>query len=194
MKNAFVLGIKLALYASAACLALAVVNNFTAPEIATHALKKEQSALKIIFPQAEKFEKIEKISLPQSSATIDSFYKVIQDGNVAGFVIKITGSTYETSTLVAGFSPELQIAGVHILATSDSPGFGQKAADANYRNSKGTTFYGQFAGTSAKKPLVLGEDYEAISGATITSRTMGALISNAAEAVKIYIEENGGAR
>ena len=78
MKNAFLLGIKLALYASAACLALAVVNNFTAPEIASHALKKEQSALKIIFPQAEKFEKIEKISLPQSIATIDSFYKVIQ--------------------------------------------------------------------------------------------------------------------
>lgn len=194
MKNAFVLGIKLALYASAACLALAVVNNFTAPEIASHALQKEQAALKILFPQAEQFEKIEKNPPLQSSATIDSFYKVIQDGSVAGYAVKMTGSTYETSTVMAGFSPELQIAGVHILATSDSPGFGQKAADANYRNAKGTTFYGQFAGISAKEPLVLGEDYEAISGATITSRTMGALISSAAEVVKLYIEENGGAK
>ena len=190
MKNAFVLGIKLALYASAACLALAVVNNFTAPEIEAHALKKEQTALKIIFPEAESFERIENFSAPQSSATVNSFYKVIQGGSVAGYAVKITGPTYDTSTLVAGFSPELQIAGVHILATSDSPGFGQKAVDANYRNSKGTTFYGQFAGVSAKMPLVLGSDFEAITGATITSRTMGALVSNAAETVKIYTEKN----
>ncbi len=189
MKNAFVLGIKLALYASAACLALAVVNSFTAPKIEFHALQKEQAALKIIFPEAENFEAVENFSAPQSSATIDSFYKVIQGGNVAGYAVKITGPTYETSTLVAGFFPDLRIAGVHILATSDSPGFGQKAADANYRNSKGTTFYGQFAGVSAKSPLVLGSDYEAISGATITSRSMGALVSTAAETVKMYIEE-----
>lgn len=187
MKNAFVLGIKLALYASAACLALAVVNSFTAPKIEFHALQKEQAALKILFPQAEQFEKIETFSVPQSSATIDSFYKVIQGGNVAGYAVKITGPTYETSTVVAGFSPELQIVGVHILATSDSPGFGQKAADANYRNAKGTTFYGQFAGISAKMPLVLGDDFEAISGATITSRSMGALVSTAAEVVRNYI-------
>lgn len=186
MKNAFVLGIKLALYAAAACFALAVVNNFTAPVIEEHALQKESAALKMIFPSAESFEKITDFTAPQGSATVESFYKVIQGGTTAGYAVKVTGPTYDVSTLVAGFTPDMEIAGVHILATSDSPGFGQKAADANYRNSKGATFYGQFAGVNAEKPLILGQDFEAISGATITSKAMGELISAAAEVVQGY--------
>lgn len=187
MKEAFKLGVILALYAAAACFALALVNNVTAPTIERLALEKESAALKMIFPDADSFEKITDASATNSSAAIDSFFKVIKGGQTTGYAVKATGPTYDTTTLIAGFLPDLKIAGVHILQTSDSPGFGQKAADANYKNSKGTTFYGQFAGVDASAPLVLGSDYEAISGATITSQTMGALISNAAAVVQNYI-------
>ena len=187
MKEAFKLGVILALYAAAACFALALVNNVTAPQIERLALEKESAALKMIFPDADGFEKITDAGATNSSASIDSFFKVIKGGETAGYAVKATGPTYDTTTLVAGFFPDLKIAGVHILQTSDSPGFGQKAADPNYKNSKGTTFYGQFAGADASKPLALGADYEAISGATITSQTMGALVSNAAAVVKNYL-------
>lgn len=187
MKEAFKLGVILAIYAAAACFALALVNNVTAPVIEKLAQEKESSALKMIFPDADSFEKIENFQNQNPAAKIDSFYKVIQGGQTAGYAIKTTGPTYDVTTLIAGFGADLKIAGVHILQTSDSPGFGQKAADPKYQNSKGTTFYGQFAGVDASKPLVLGADYEAISGATITSNTMGALISNAAATVQNYI-------
>lgn len=192
MKDAFKLGATLAVYAAAACLALALVNNVTAPVIERHATEKESAALKIIFPDAASFKKIEGAAASSGTATINSFYEVLaSDGKTAGYAVKATGPTYESSTLVAGFLSDMKIAGVHILETKDSPGFGQKAADPSYRNSKGTTFYGQFAGVDAASPLVLGSDYEAISGATITSSTMGALISNAAAVVRDYIKEAG---
>ncbi len=187
MKEAFKLGVILALYAAAACFALALVNNVTAPQIERLALEKESQALKMIFPDADSFEKITDAPATNSSASINSFFKVIKGGQTTGYAVKATGPTYDTTTLIAGFDTSLKIAGVHILQTSDSPGFGQKAADPNYKNSKGTTFYGQFAGVDASKPLALGSDYEAISGATITSQTMGALISNAAAVVQNYI-------
>ena len=187
MKEALKLGVILALYAAAACFALAVVNNFTAPVIEKLAAEKESAALKMIFPDADGFEKITEFENPNPSAAIDSFYKVTKGGQTSGYAVKTTGPTYDTTTLVAGFGSDQKIAGVHILQTTDSPGFGQKAADPNYKNSKGTTFYGQFAGVDASKPLALGADYEAISGATITSNTMGALISNAAAVVQNYI-------
>jgi electron transport complex protein RnfG len=187
MKEALKLGVILALYAAAACFALALVNNVTAPEIERRALEKESQALKMIFPDADGFEKIAAYDKQSGSATIESFYSAKKDGQVFGYAVKASGPTYDTTTLVAGFGSDLKIAGVHILQTTDSPGFGQKAADPNYKNSKGTTFYGQFAGVDASAPLVLGNDYEAISGATITSNTMGELISNAAETVKKYL-------
>ena len=187
MKEALKLGVILALYAAAACIALAVVNNFTAPVIEKLAAEKESAALKMIFPDADGFEKIAQFENPNPSATIDSFYMVKKGGETLGYAVKTTGPTYDMTTLIAGFDTSLKIEGVHILQTSDSPGFGQKAADPNYKNSKGTTFYGQFAGVDASKPLALGADYEAISGATITSNTMGALISNAAAVVQNYL-------
>ncbi len=188
MKEALKLGVTLALYAAAACFALALVNNFTAPVIAQHALEKESAALKIIFPDADSFEKIAGTATSVGTTKIESFYKAVKGGETAGFAVKANGPTYDASTLVAGFTPDMKIAGVHILATTDSPGFGQKAADAGYRNSKGNTFYGQFAGIDANDALVLGSDYEAISGATITSTTMGAIISDAASLVKNHIQ------
>ena len=187
MKEAFKLGIILALYAATACFALAVVNNATAPTIERIALEKEQNALKIIFPESDTLQKIDGAKSSNPSMVIESFYKVSNGGELLGYAVKTTGPTYDTTTLIAGFEPSMKIAGVHILKTTDSPGFGQKAADPKYKNSKGTTFYGQFAGTDASKPLTLNADYEAISGATISSQTMGALISNAAATVQNYI-------
>ena len=59
MKEALKLGVILALYAAAACFALALVNNVTAPTIERLALEKESQALKMIFPDADGFEKID---------------------------------------------------------------------------------------------------------------------------------------
>lgn len=194
MKQILKLGVTLALYAAVSCFALAIVNNFTSPLIAKHAQEKENEGLRIIFPEADSFEAVTSYEKNIGSTAISSFYKASKGGTLLGYAIKATGPTYDTTTLLAGFDADMKIAGVHILATTDSPGFGQKAKDPSYSTSKGQTFYGQFAGVSAKKELELGSDFEAISGATITSRTVGAIVSNAAKCVSTYISETGGAK
>ncbi len=191
MKQALKLGFTLALYAAVSCFALAIVNNFTAPVIEQHAKEKEAAALKMIFPDADDFAAITDFEKPASSTSIESFYKVMKGGNVLGYAAKCSGPTYDTTTLIAGFAPDMTVSGVHILSTTDSPGFGQKAADPGYSNSKGKTFYGQFAGLNASSPLSLGSDFEAISGATITSRSIGAIINDAALTVSNYIRKGG---
>lgn len=194
MKQAFKLGLILAVYASVACLALAVVNNFTAPVIEQHAKEKESAGLRIIFPDADDFVAVTDFDRPAGTTQIESFYKAVAGGKTVGYAIKAAGPTYDTSTLLAGFTADMKISGVHILATTDSPGFGQKAADPSYRTSKGTTFCGQFAGVNASKPLAIGDDFETISGATITSRSVGAIVSTAAETVSNYLKKTGGAQ
>lgn len=194
MKQALKLGLILALYGTVSCLALAVVNNFTSPLIALHAKEKENAGLKMIFPNANDFIQITDFEKLPSSTNIESFYKAINNNTLLGYAIKCTGPTYDTTTLLAGFDTNLIITGVHILSTSDSPGFGQKAADSSYNTSKGKTFYGQFEGVNAKDSLVVGTDFEAITGATITSRSIGTMVTNAAKVVSSYITKTGGAK
>ena len=69
------------------------------------------------------------------------------------------------------------VTGVNFLSITDTPGFGQKAAEPN--------FYGQFAGKDAAGSFVPGTDFDGISGATITTNGVANIIT---EATKIGLE------
>ena len=71
----------------------------------------------------------------------------------------------------------LVITGLTFLSISDTPGFGQKAAEPN--------FYSQFAGKNAAGSFVPGADFDGISGATITTNGVANIIT---EATKIGLE------
>ena len=75
-------------------------------------------------------------------------------------------------TLMVGFYSDRSIAGVQILSHSETPGLGAKASDAAY--------LAQYQGKSGT--LSLGEDIDAVSGATISSR---AVLSGVTAAQKI---------
>ena len=181
----FKLGIVLGIYAAISCLCLALVNNFTAPVIAERALQKEKEGLKIIFSDATDFvmqenenlqKAISNANITPPSIKVLSLYKAVIGNDTIGYVAKLTGPTYESSTLLVGLDLENKIKGVHILSSTDSPGYGQKAIDPKYNTSKGKTFYGQFAGLAPLDSFTANIDYEIISGATISSNGFAAII------------------
>lgn len=177
-KNSFTpiikLGITLALYAVAACAILAIVNYITLPIITANKKHDSDSAMKRIFNTATSFEEITDFDTDNNS--INNLYLAKEDGKTIGAVVQVTGATYDKARIILGVSKDLTIKKMEFLELSDSPGFGLKASDSQYKGKNGKTFYDQFTSLPATSKLVIGQDIDAITGATITTQGVTALV------------------
>lgn len=193
MKNILKLALTLSAYAVAACILLALTNNLTKPVIEKRQLKELESSLKEIVPDASEFESISVESSKSKENGIVSCYKALDASkNTIGFAVVAEGKTYDHAKILIGFENDKYqtITGMKFLELSDSPGFGQRAADPNEKVKSGKTFYGQFAGKKASDGFILNKTYDAVSGATITSTSVGKILQNAAN----YAKELGGTK
>lgn len=112
-----------------------------------------------------------------------TFYKVYQarhpGGNLAGWVIKSKGQGYaDKIELLLGLSPAAKkITGLYILEQKETPGLGNKIVTEKWRS--------QFIGKPAKALSVTKEgaetptEVDAITGATISSRSVTQIINTA---------------
>ena len=178
MKEMLKLGLVLACFAAVACVALAFVNNLTAPTIAKVEAEKANAGMKAVFADADYFMDAEGFtSTVINGVTIDKVCFAYKNDAKIGVVVQATGSTYDKATILVGINMDKVVTGVNFLSISDTPGFGQKAAEPN--------FYGQFAGKNAAGSFVPGTDFDGISGATITTNGVANILS---EAAKIGVE------
>ena len=186
------LGAILALYAAASCAVLAVVNNVTSPVIAQNQKNKANAAMKSVFAEADNFDLIEDFDTTGGDAaiSIDEMYAAKKDGKLVGAVAKVSGPTYDHATLTVGLDLAGMITGVQFLENTDSPGFGLKASDPTFKLENGKTFYGQFTGKKAADGFIAGETFDAISGATITSKAVGEILEKGTACISEYLEEH----
>lgn len=186
------LGFVLAIFAAASCTVLALVNSVTSVKIAANKIAKANAAMKVVMADADSFEAVENFAPSQNaSIKIQSVYAAKKDGTTVGAVAQINGPTYDKGTVMVGMKTDGTITGVQFLELSDSPGFGLKANDPTFKMPNGKTFYGQFEGVNAKGGLKAGENFDAISGATITSVGAAALIEEGTKSMFTFFE--GGA-
>ena len=183
------LGLILAVYAVISCTVLAVVNNFTAPKIAQNQVEKVNSAMKSFFPE----EGFTFVALndyePKSSGSIKIENIILAKnaaGEVTGGAAQVSGPTYDQATILVGMGSDGIVKGVQFLKNTDSPGFGLKANDSTFKLPNGKTFYGQFEGKDAKAGFELGKNFDAISGATITSNGVAGLLNAGTEVLLKY--------
>ncbi|MBQ0039861.1 MAG: FMN-binding protein [Treponema sp.] len=186
------LGLVLALFAAASCTVLALVNSVTSVKIAENKIAKANAAMKVVMADADGFEPVDFAPSTNSSIKILSVYKAVKGGTTIGAVAQINGPTYDRGTVMVGMKADGTISGVQFLELSDSPGFGLKANDPTFKLPNGKTFYGQFEGKNAKDGFKAGETFDAISGATITSVAVAALLEQGTESMLKYFE--GGAK
>ena len=186
------LGLVLALYASVSCAVLALVNNFTSPKIAANQTAKIDTSMKQFFPEdGFSFEKDEGFNGKNlGSIKIEQVILAKKDGDVLGGAAQVSGPTYDQGTILVGMKKDGTVQGLKFLKLTDSPGFGLKANDSTFTLPNGKTFYGQFEGKNASEGFKAGENFDAISGATITSNAVASLINAGCASIFEAMGEN----
>ncbi|MCR5495457.1 MAG: FMN-binding protein [Treponema sp.] len=191
MNETFKLGFSLALYALVSCTVLAMVNNFTSPKIANNQIEKVNNAMKDFFPEegvtAETLSEFHGKSYGTSKIEKIILAKNITDGQIVGGAVQVSGPTYDTGTILLGMQKDGIIRGLKFLKLTDSPGFGLKANDPTYKLENGKTFYQQFEGKNANDGFEAGKNFDAISGATITSNGIASLMELGCRELSSYL-------
>ena len=188
------LGLVLCAYAVVACTLLALVNNFTAPKIADNQAKKVSAAMQEFFPDIGlTFETVNDYTAPVVGAiTVDEIYVAKKEGKIVGGAAQVTGPTYDQGSILIGMKTDGSVTGLKFLKLTDSPGFGLKANDPTFKLANGKTFYGQFEGKNAKDGFTAGKNFDAISGATITSVAVSSLINEGTKNLFAYFNIKEG--
>ncbi len=145
--------------------ALAATNSVTAPIIEEATRLAQEQARQELLPEAEGFEKIEGIDV----ANVSDVYAA---SNGVGYVVTSSAKGYGgTMTVMVSFTPEGTIKQIKVTEQAETQGIGSKVAgDAS--------FWERYAGLEAK-PLVLDQDVDRLSGATISSRALTAAVNSA---------------
>ena len=156
MNKIFRLVITLFLITAAVAAALAGVNAITKDAIAANQEKKTQDALAVVLPAAGNLQKLE---LTGDTGIVSEVYS---DGE--SYAVKVLPGGFDGEiTMMVGIS-QGKVTGISVISHTETPGLGAVAAA---QNAKGEAFRGQFVGQSGE--LVIGDQIDAMSGATITS-------------------------
>ena len=147
--------------------ALALTNDITKP-IIEEATRKAQDAARLeLLPEADSFTKVDGIAV----ADVADVYVA---NNGVGAVVTSTAKGYGgTMTVMVGFTADGTIRQIKVTENAETKGIGSKVAGD-------PAFWTRFEGLEAK-PLVLNEDVDGLSGATISSKALLAAVNAAIE-------------
>jgi electron transport complex protein RnfG len=165
----FRLGFVLFSITTCSALLLGLVYNVTKPTIDALRDEATRAACAAVMP-ADEFILAE---LPAGSG-VDNLYLARTGGRLVGYAAEAQASGYGGPIrLIVGVDLQGFVTGVEIVEMSETPGLGTKAQEGGWLDQ----FIGQSAG------LKLGQDVDAISGSTITSRAVTQGVDAAVSAV-----------
>jgi electron transport complex protein RnfG len=198
VKRMVILGLVLALYATAACVGLAFVYTGTKETIEGHEQRNLELSLAEIFPDSDGYDDISgQIISSDSGVTFSNQYAIKKDGAIIGAAIQASAGSYGGPIVsLVGIDLNGKITGVKILQNTDTQGLGAKASSPNYfvDRANGITFYGQFAGKSAGDNFAVKDDVAAITASTITSNAVASSVKAATRAGAEWLSAQGGAK
>ena len=151
------------LIAAIVAVALAAVNNVTAPVIQDLKNQKTQEAIEMVLPGGFNEEITDYVD---ESGLVTKVYK-----GDNGYALEVTPSGFDnTITMMVGVDFEGNILGISIVSHTETAGLGAVAAATT---SAGEAFRDQFIGMSGSVSVSKdGGEINAITGATITSRAV----------------------
>lgn len=155
------------------CVALAVSVSYslTRDKIEEQRIATERAAIASVFDSAG----ISYKALEGAPDTVNAVYEVYSiDGALLGRAVSVSPSGFGGNIdMIVGIGPDSELIGVNITALSETPGLGSRVADDGY--------LAQYAGQSGT--LTLGVEVDAVSGATISSRSVLAGVNRATAAL-----------
>jgi len=143
-------------------------------------LGKHEGLFRQLFPYAgEGADAFERMAI-EAKDGLEMAYTVLRGGQPLGYAVKQTVQGYGGPIeVIVGLRPDRMLAGIHVGGADfkETEGLGAKA--------KEPAFTDQFIGKSV--PLTLGEDIDAISGATVTSQAVVDAVNSAAQSMEQHL-------
>lgn len=176
MKETMKLIVRLFLITAIAGFVLAFVNSFTSPIIQERERKQYEMALKEVFKDAEKFDRLQDdklLPIKEKIKNIENIEVAKQGDKTLGYVFKTLGKNGyggDISMLMAVKLEDKSIIGFKVLKHSETPGLGSRVATAEYAKS--------VVGNKATEHLVRNlnptadNDIQAITGTTISVKAV----------------------
>ncbi|MFO7446425.1 MAG: FMN-binding protein [Ignavibacteriaceae bacterium] len=151
---------------------LAFVNNWSAPLIASNQKAETEAAIFRVQPEGEKYEVLKNTGF--------EVYRVIDNQNESvGFAMVYSGNGFQGKIrLIAGISEDLEeINALEVLEQSETPGLGSKILDIpftdQFKKLKTSPGINYIKGKEPESP----NEIQAITGATISSKAVVAIIN-----------------
>lgn len=164
-------------------LLLVLANDLTKGRIAELKLEAENTAKLEVLPDASSFD------LAEAQGVAEAYIGKDADGNTVGYCFKSETSGFGgVITMMVGVKKDGTLSGVRVTNLSETPGLGAKATDFDWIS--------QFDGKSdtisvVKTGNAKGNEINAISGATITSKAVTSGVNKALDAAKALMEKEG---
>ena len=190
MRYILKISVKLALICAVAAIALAFVNQITAPKIEEY--NKEQ-LIKALSAVSKNYNITETSMLVNEIDTefskVNEYYTLTENGIVEGFILSITANGYGgPMDMIIGYEKNGEIIQARLLKNAETPGLGKEAEKPEYMEI--------FLSKGASDPIPLrknqlpSERADAISGATITFSGVAKALYSGSEFVKTQLTDS----
>lgn len=145
--------------------ALAATNSVTAPVIAEAIIAAQNAARQELVPEAASFEKVEGVDVEHVSD--------VYQADTGEYVITSDAKGYGgTMTVMIAFDPDGTIKQLKVTEAQETQGIGSNVSTK-------ADYWAKYAGLDGTRELVLNQDVDAYSGATISSRALNSAVNSA---------------
>ena len=183
------LGLILVCYAVASCAVLAIVNSFTSVKIKQNQLDAANKAMKEVFASADSFVPVDDFLSVSGNISVSNFYLAKQNDKIVGGVCQVSGPTYDKGKIIVGADLNGIVTGMQILELSEEDKtIVARARRARNFLSQPFNVAEQFSGLKIKDGFTVNKTFDGISGATITSKAIGDLVTQGTSSISEYLE------
>ena len=185
VKDILVPAVALLIFCLVATAILAGTNMITKEKIAENAVQTEIASRAAVLPEGKDYGEVVTLD---NGVTYCIGYGT--DGNEVGYVFTSGAKGYGgTVSVMVGMDVDGNITGVEILSHSETPGLGANATKDDFKN----RFVGKSGTLSVDKNSNDGQNVQAITAATITSKAVVNAVNLATDAYnQIAGGENNG--
>lgn len=180
----------LALTACVSAVVLSIVFTLTAPAIEHHRQEVLRQAVLRVLPDARRFDVLVWDGRawtpdPGPESAVRIYRGLTDQGRSCGFAVPAEGAGFMDSIkLIYGWDPDLKrISGMEVLESRETPGLGDKIA-------KDEAFLNSFTNLATNPQIVAAKErqadnqVDAISGATISSQAVVAIINQSLDGLR----------
>lgn len=171
----------LAVISVGAGLFLALTYTYTIPYIEANAAQDQEIAILETLPGAVSYKQLGEDDFP-------IFVGLDSGGNEVGFSYIAEGGGFQgIISMMVGVDPkEEKITGIKILTHSETPGLGARIGEPSFQS--------QFAQKSINDNFVVKEDVDGVTGATVSSKSVSAILKQSLPLAMEHYEVSGGGK